>query len=126
MPSIVELGRTVVLRAAQVAVAVVLAAVPAVTQTQTWITQFGTSASEVLYGAAADGQGGALVVGFTNGDLAAPANKSDVLLSRFDVTGSVQWAVQFGSSAHESGSACAPDGTGGVLLTGYTQGAIGG
>lgn len=105
---------------------VVLAAAPSLAQTQEWIEQFGTRSSDALYGVAEDGQGGAFVVGFTNGDLAAQVQKSDVVLSRFAATGAPLWTVQFGSAAHETGHACAPDGAGGVLLTGYTQGSIGG
>jgi hypothetical protein len=51
---------------------------------------------------------------------------SDVFLARYDSAGERLWIRQFGTRATESAQALAPDGAGGVMVTGNTFGSLGG
>jgi hypothetical protein len=94
--------------------------------TQTWIRQFGTSGSDTAFAAAADGTVGVYVCGYTTGSLGAPsAGGDDIWLARYDNAGTQTWIRQFGMSSSDYARAIAPDGTGGVYLTGFTTGSLG-
>ncbi|HTF90322.1 MAG TPA: hypothetical protein VK843_18040, partial [Planctomycetota bacterium] len=49
-----------------------LIALPAAAQTQAWITQFGTSATDSAWRSAPDGSGGVYLCGLTQGSLGGP------------------------------------------------------
>ena len=72
--------------------------------------------------------GGAYVSGYTFGDIGdAPAHGAgDAFVARFDSEGNRDWVVQFGTDRIDwgQGSALAPDG--GVYVTGFTEGDLGG
>jgi hypothetical protein len=97
-----------------------------------WITQFGTTESDIARAAASDEAGGVYIVGDTEGSLAAPnMGARDVFIARHDSTGNQVWARQIGSVASgssltEFGAAAMPDGAGGVIATGWTQGHLAG
>ena len=96
-------------------------------QNQTWITQFGTSEPDSAQALAPDGAGGVMVAGETTGSLGGPnAGNLDVFLARYDNAGNQLWIRQFGTGDHDFARALAPDGAGGVLLTGLTTGSLGG
>ncbi len=94
---------------------------------QLWVRQFGTSGWDIARGAAADGAGGVVVAGFTDGTLSGmSAGLYDVFLAHYDSSGNQTWIEQFGTSEYEWASAAAPDGKGGVVISGMTQGSLGG
>jgi hypothetical protein len=97
------------------------------TGSQTWIQQFGTSQSDTAEAAAFDGVGGVYVCGRTNGSLAGPhAGSEDVWLARYDHGGNRVWVQQIGSNSNESAVALAPDGSGGVYISGGTSSSLAG
>jgi hypothetical protein len=92
-----------------------------------WIIQVGTSAGDIISAAASDGQGGVFVSGVTGGSLGGQnAGSGDVWLAHYDSTGNATWTRQFGTSMDESPNAAAPCTTGGVYISGTTQGSLGG
>jgi hypothetical protein len=94
--------------------------------TQTWIRQFGSSDWDFALAAAPDGSAGVFISGITNGRLGAPsAGGADAWLARYDSAGNQTWIRQVGSSATEWAQAVAPDGSGGVFVTGSTLGSLG-
>ena len=94
---------------------------------QLWIRQFGTSGDDGASALASDGAGGGMVAGFTRGRLGGPnAGGVDAFVARYDNAGNRLWIRQFGTSNHDWASALAPDGAGGVMITGVTAGSLGG
>ncbi|MCH7603365.1 MAG: SBBP repeat-containing protein, partial [Planctomycetes bacterium] len=94
---------------------------------QLWIRQFGSTSSDNANGLATDDAGGAMVTGLTFGVIVAGAPGSgDAFLVRYDGDGNQLWARQFGSSDSDSANAIAPDGSGGVIIGGDTDGSFGG
>jgi hypothetical protein len=92
-----------------------------------WLVQFGTKEDDQAAAVAPDGAGGAFVAGSTGGDLGGPiSGVYDAFLARYDGAGNQVWIVQFGSSENDFAGALAPDGDGGVFLTGATNGELGG
>ncbi len=94
---------------------------------QLWVRQLGSSSLDMLMTAAPDATGGVYVGGFTWGDLAAAnAAPGDVWLARYDASGNQHWIRQFGTNASEGINGLAPDGSGGVFVSGGTSGNLGG
>ncbi len=94
---------------------------------RTWIRQLGTNGFDSVRAAATDGSGGVYVCGATDGSLGGPnAGSSDGWLARYDGTGNPIWLHQLGTIGGEDATAAAPDGSGGVFLTGNTTGSFGG
>ncbi|MCH7792788.1 MAG: hypothetical protein IID31_10990, partial [Planctomycetes bacterium] len=92
------------------------------TGNQLWIRQFGTSSNELARALAPDGAGGVIVAGSTSGSLGGPsAGSSDAFLARYDAAGNRLWIRQFGTSSSEAVYALAPDGAGGVMVTGKVR-----
>jgi catechol 2,3-dioxygenase-like lactoylglutathione lyase family enzyme len=112
---------------ASAAMVLSLAALPAAAQNQLWIRQLGTSTNDAAYGSAPDGSGGAYMGGATNGSLGGPsAGSDDAWLARYDSAGSQLWIRQLGSSAGDAAFGVAPDGAGGLFISGSTSGNLGG
>jgi len=64
-----------------------------------WTRQLGTSATDIGWGVAADGAGGAFLGGYTWGSLGAQnAGLEDVAIAKYDANGNLTWVTQFGSS----------------------------
>ncbi|MCH7793015.1 MAG: hypothetical protein IID31_12140 [Planctomycetes bacterium] len=92
-----------------------------------WIRQFGTSDCEEANALAPDGAGGVMVAGWTGGSLGGlSAGSGDAFLARYDSAGNRLWIRQFGTSVYDRADALAPDGAGGVIITGRTSGSLGG
>ncbi|MCH7791886.1 MAG: hypothetical protein IID31_06365 [Planctomycetes bacterium] len=92
-----------------------------------WIRQFGTSMGDGATSLAPDGAGGVIVVGVTGGSLGGPnAGRGDVFLARYNGAGERLWIRQFGTSEPDWAFALAPDGAGGVIVAGTTEGSLGG
>ena len=109
--------------------AFVFAGLPSVApaQSQTWIRQQGTGDVDYATATASDGLGGVYVSGFTWGSLGGPsAGSADAWLARYDGSGDQTWILQFGSIDSDQTDAAAPDGAGGLYLTGLTAGSLGG
>ncbi len=102
-------------------------ALPAAAQDQLWIRQFGSRYEDHAGAAAPDGSGGLYVSGTTFGSLGWPnAGRSDAWLARFDAAGNRLWIRQLGTGTYDTGTGTAPDGSGGVFVSGDTFGSLGG
>jgi hypothetical protein len=94
---------------------------------QLWIRQFGTSTNDRGFAAASDSSGGVYLGGETGGNLAGVnVGAHDAWLARFDSLGNQLWIRQFGTNADDFEYAAAPDGSGGVYVSGETGGSFGG
>ncbi len=94
---------------------------------QTWIRQLGTSSGDYALAAVSDGSGGVHVTGYTNGSLGGPsAGNLDAWLAHYDIAGAQSWILQFGSNGYDCPFAAASDGLGGIYVTGYVDGNLGG
>jgi hypothetical protein len=89
-----------------------------------WVRQFGTSAMESGSGISLDAGGNAYVTGSTAGVLAGQSNAGaeDAFIFKYDSSGTLQWARQFGTSTADHGLAVdvTPGGT--AYVGGYTEG----
>ncbi|GAB4196085.1 MAG: hypothetical protein Fur006_43190 [Coleofasciculaceae cyanobacterium] len=87
-----------------------------------WTKQFGTSSTDSIYGIATDNQGNFYVVGFTEGDLAAPkqAEVSDTWLAKYDSDGNQLWIQQFGEASISQGFSIDVDADSNVYISGIT------
>ncbi|MCC7013866.1 MAG: hypothetical protein IT454_15015 [Planctomycetes bacterium] len=95
--------------------------------TRTWISQWGTAASDQLLGVVSDDGGGAFLGGMTFGDLsAANLGGADAWLARCDAAGHLMWSVQFGTSGLDATLAVASDDSGGVFAGGSESGSSSG
>jgi hypothetical protein len=91
-----------------------------------WSRQLGTSLPDDVFGLVPDGRGGIFLGGSTSGDLgAASAGSDDAWVARYDSSGTLMWICQLGTEDPEAAFAAAPDGLGGVYLTGSTAGDLG-
>jgi hypothetical protein len=94
---------------------------------QTWIQQFGTTASEGATAVAHDGAGGVYVSGNTDGSLGGPyMGSEDAWIAHYDVAGTQSWIRQLGTTQLDRAHSLAPDGVGGVYIGGHTAGSLGG
>lgn len=99
----------------------------AAAQSQAWIRQIGTSTGEEAQAVATDGSGGLYLGGWTYGSLGgANAGTYDAWLARYDSAGNLVWTRQLGTSGEDRMYAAAADGSGGVYLSGFTTGNLGG
>jgi hypothetical protein len=65
--------------------------------------------------------------GWTYGNLGGPtAGPSDAWLARFDGAGNQIWILQFGTSDSDAVFGSAPDTSGGIYVSGFTHGSLGG
>ena len=92
-----------------------------------WIRQLGTSSNEAVRFAVPDGVGGVHVGGGTYGSLGGPnAGQDDAWLARYDSAGNQLWLRQIGTSEWDTAKAAAQDAHGGLYITGWTGGSLGG
>jgi hypothetical protein len=92
-----------------------------------WVRQWGTPEHDYVYGVAVTPGGDAFVVGYTEGDLAAPnAGEADAFLAGFNSRGDSLFVRQWGTVATDYAQAVATDHRGEVWVTGYTQGELAG
>lgn len=93
--------------------------------TQTWIQQFGTSTYDYANALSESASGGVFVAGSSGGSLGGPsAGTIDAWVARCDSLGQIQWLRQLGTSGPEFLGALAPDGAGGVFVSGTTGGSL--
>jgi hypothetical protein len=95
---------------------------------QNWVRQLGSSDYDAAHGAARDGSGGIYICGVTAGSLGGPhaGGSYDAWLARYDSAGNQTWVRQFGTNSDDRPGGAAPDGSGGVFLSGVTGGNLGG
>jgi hypothetical protein len=94
---------------------------------QLWTQTMGTADFDTLNAAASDGSGGVFVSGYSGGSLGGPsAGVGDAWIARYDGAGNQLWIRQFGTRAHDESTTLSPDGAGGVLAGGTTQGDLAG
>lgn len=114
-----------VITAAALAVAIGLGISVAVAEpTLEWIRQFGTSEDDYAVGVTADLLGNVYVAGTTGGVLeGTSAGGRDAYLSKYDATGSLVWARQFGTTSNDNGEGgVVTDALGNVYIAGSMQG----
>lgn len=100
---------------------------------QVWIRQFALPSpspsflASIATAAAPDGAGGVFVAGYTLNQLGGQGTGyNDLFLARYDADGNELWQRVFGTDQGDGLAGAASDGAGGVFLTGYTTGALGG
>jgi S-formylglutathione hydrolase FrmB len=95
-----------------------------------WTAQVGSSVTERPYGVAPDGESGAYVAGYTEGDLDGRHQGNaddDAFLARFDAQGQLLWVTQFGlQDVADRVYALAADAFGNAYVAGYTRGSLAG
>ncbi len=94
---------------------------------QLWIRQFGTGQPDAALALVEDGAGGVVIAGRTQGNLGGRnAGEEDAFLAHYDAAGNQLWISQFGTNEDDYPNALAPDGAGGVMVAGFTQGDLNG
>jgi hypothetical protein len=94
---------------------------------QTWIRQFGSSASDFVGGIAADGFGGIYHFGYTYGSLGGPgAGFGDAVYAHRDGAGNLTWIRQIGTSGWDGCSFVVADPAGGLHAGGQANGSLAG
>ncbi len=92
-----------------------------------WMRQTGSVSYDYASGVAVDGAGNAYITGYTEGNLGGPnAGGFDILLAKYDASGTLLWMRQTGSSGNDYASSVAVDGAGNAYITGWTDGNLGG
>lgn len=90
-----------------------------------WTVQFGTSDYDYAWGVAVDATGNVSVAGETTGSMeGANTGNYDAFVRQYDANGKLKWTDQFGTSEFDHAWGVAADGSGNVLVTGYTYGAL--
>jgi hypothetical protein len=91
-----------------------------------WTSHFGTAEDEDILWSAIDKSGNVYITGSTIGTLAEKSfGKQDVFVVKYNTTGQLIWAKQFGTDSIDIGSGIYSDSKGYVYVTGSTQGIIG-
>lgn len=89
-----------------------------------WTRQWGTDQRDVAQGVSVDDLGNVYVSGYSGGNLYGASNGGyDAFLTKYDASGDLQWARQFGGSLNDSSAEqvgdVAADGLGNVYVTGF-------
>jgi uncharacterized delta-60 repeat protein len=87
------------------------------TGTIQWQRSLGAATNDVGSGIAVDSSGNAYVAGFTNSQ---GAGGTDLLIAKYDTTGTIQWQRSLGGADGDFGLGIAVDGSGNVYAVGYT------
>lgn len=98
---------------------------PALAQNTRWIAQFSSTApfQDEAFGVSSDGTGNVYVVGLTAGALSGEVNagNTDGIIRKYNSSGGLLWADQFGSANSDAAYAVAADASGA-----YVVGSVGG
>ncbi len=91
--------------------------------TRLWTQQLGTTSDDVAYGVEVDSSNNAYVTGKTYGGLDNNSNfgSADIFLAKYNSSGVLQWANQYGTSSEDVAYAITHRSSN-VYLTGYTKG----
>lgn len=101
-----------------------LVKVKATTGDQLWVRQFGSAGQDRPASVAVDNTGNAFVTGYTDGNLAGAIGGNDGFLAAYSPGGDKISLVQFGTSAFDTPTGVAVDGSGSVFVAGYTTGSF--
>jgi hypothetical protein len=94
---------------------------------QLWLRQIGSAGDDRALAAAVDGEGSVFVTGASNGNLVGfNAGGLDIILIKYDSSGTLRWMQQAGSAANDVARGVAVDGADHVYLAGFTLGDFGG
>jgi hypothetical protein len=92
-----------------------------------WSRQFGTALDDQGNAIGVDATGNVYFGGLTNGNFSGVnSGPSDGYLVKLDSAGNLVWSRQFGTSVDEGVNSLSVDAFGNILLTGATDGALGG
>ena len=92
-----------------------------------WLSQIGSSSTELGLSVIADGSGGCIVAGSTLGNFGGThAGSHDIFVARLDGNGTLGNVIQIGSAGREDSPSLASDGAGGYFLSTSTMGSLGG
>jgi len=97
--------------------------------TKQWTKQLGTSSIDLGHSVSTDSSGNIYVTGRTSGILDGntnPGNWSDIILVKYDSSGTRQWTKQLGSSLNDLGDGVTTDTSGNIYVTGSTGGDLDG
>jgi hypothetical protein len=91
-----------------------------------WTQQFGTTSSEFAQALTTDDEGNVYVAGMTSGTFPGQtsAGDNDAFVRKYDGAGTEQWTRHFGSSGDEQATGLRVDGSGRVVLAGWTNGVL--
>jgi hypothetical protein len=88
-----------------------------------WTRQLGTTTYDWSGSVSADTLGNVFISGVTRGNLEGKsAGPDDAFVAKYDSDGSLQWTRQFGTVRADGSQGVAVDGSGGVYVTGITNG----
>ncbi|HEY9824139.1 MAG TPA: SBBP repeat-containing protein [Stenomitos sp.] len=92
-----------------------------------WKQQLGSSVNDYSYGIATDSKGNVFITGSTDGALGGTSKGfRDAWVAKYSPGGTLLWTKQLGTSEYEESRGVATDSKGNVLITGYTEGSLGG
>jgi len=96
--------------------------------TKQWTKQLGTSSLDVGIDVTIDSSGNIYVTGFTGGGLDGntSSGKEDIILVKYNSSGTKQWTKQLGTSSLDEGNDITIDSSGNIYVTGYTGGGLDG
>jgi len=91
-----------------------------------WTKQFGTSEDDIINWLAIDSKDNLYVTGYTNGVLNKKNfGNEDILVAKFDTTGTIVWQKQYGSDSTDVGNKIYLDIQGNIYIAGATKGLMG-
>ena len=85
-----------------------------------WQRTLGGTGADYGYGIAVDSSGNCYVAGLTN---SAGAGSTDVLITKYNTSGTIQWQRILGGANQDRGNGIALDSSGNCYVTGYTDSA---
>ncbi len=94
-----------------------------------WATYYGGSGDDRSFGIAVDGSGNIVIIGITgstSGIATSGAHQTsyggstDAFMAKLNASGVRQWATYYGGSGIDYGNGIAVDGSGDIVITGYT------
>jgi len=96
--------------------------------TKQWTQQLGTTTSESWEGVTVDSSDNIYVTGNTDGgrDGNTSAGYSDIILVKYNSSGTKQWTQQLGTSSSDQGFGVTVDSSDNIYVTGYTEGGLDG
>jgi hypothetical protein len=98
------------------------------TTTSPWTKQLGTSSDDSGNDVTTDSSGNIYVTGSTGGGLDGNTSSGnhDIVLVKYNSTGTKQWTKQLGTSGGDQGLGVTTDSSGNIYVTGLTDGRLDG
>ena len=96
--------------------------------TKQWTKQLGTSSGDSGYGVTVDSSDNIYVSGMTDGGLDGNTSSGDrdIILVKYNSSGTKQWTKQLGSSSWDYGTEVTVDSSDNIYVTGFTSGGLDG